>query len=102
MADLEPLAGIAQDESLEVINNVLVRLLDALGGLSADALMRLRVNVEAGTVTIASGTVTTVTTVTTVATLTNQTNIGGLPANQHIPILNLLSEEQIRRNIVIS
>ena len=99
MADLEPLAGIAQDESLEVINNVLVRLLDALGGLSADALMRLRVNVEAGTVTIASGTVTTVT---TVATLTNQTNIGGLPANQHIPILNLLSEEQIRRNIVIS
>ncbi len=102
MADLEPLQGIAQDETLAMVQNVMTRLLNALGSLSPDALMRLRVNVEAGTIAISSGTVTTVTTVTTVATLTNQANIGGFAANQQIPLLNLLGEGDLRRNIVIS
>lgn len=102
MADLEPLAGIAQDETLAMVQNVMSRLLDTLGQLSPDALMRLRVNVEAGTVAISSGTVTTVTTVSTVTSLTNQAQIGGFAANQQIPILNLLGEGDLRRNIVFS
>lgn len=102
MADYEPLAGIAQEDTLAMVQNVLSRLLDALGGLSPDVLGRLRVNVEAGTVTISSGTITTITTVTTVSTVTNQAQMGGMAANQQIPLLNLLGEGDLRRNIVIS
>ncbi len=99
MADQEPFAGMAQEDTLALVQNVMVRILDAVGHLTPDALSRLRVNVEAGTVTISSGTVTTVT---TVSTLTNQAQMGGYAANQQIPLLNLLGEGDLRRNIVQS
>lgn len=102
MADLEPFAGMAQEETLADISNVLVRLIDALGALSPDALSRLRVNVEAGTVTISSGTITTVTTVTTVGSVTNLAQIGGVAMNQALTALQIGNEGDLRRNIVIS
>jgi hypothetical protein len=84
---------------LETIAQLLSALSNNIGALSPDAAGRLRVAAE----TVANiATITTVTTVTTVTTLSNQTNIGGVPANQQIGILNLLGEEQLRRNIVIS
>ncbi len=97
MADQEPFAGMAQEDTLALVQNVMVRILDAVGHLTPDALSRLRVNVEAGTVTISSGTVTIAS-----GTVTNQQQMGGYAANQQIPILNLLGEGDIRRNIVIS
>lgn len=96
-----PLPSTDQEAAalLEQIAQLLSGLANNIGALSPDAAGRLRVAAE----TVANiATITTVTTVTTVATLTNQTNIGGVPANQQIPILNLLGEEQLRRNIVFS
>jgi hypothetical protein len=102
MADSEPFAGMAQEETLAMVQNVMIRLLDTLGSLSPDALNRLRVNVEAGTIAVSSGTITTVTTVTTVGTLTNLANIGGIAANQTMTALQIGSEADLRRNIVIT
>lgn len=98
-------AEVSTEETLAMVQNVMVRLLDALGSLSPDALNRLRVNVEAGTVAVSSGTITTVTTVTTVttcATVTNLAQFGGIAANQAMTALQIGSEADLRRNIVIS
>lgn len=92
---------VASDELVQ-ISILLSRIIDAVSALSPDVANRLRVNVESGTVTISSGTITTVTTVTTVATLTNQAQMGGIAANQQIPIMNLLGEGDLRRNFVFS
>ena len=97
--------ALVSESDMQALLVVMARLIDVLGALSPDALSRLRVNVETGNVTIASGTVNTVMsvgTVTTVTTVTNQAQVGGIAANQQIPLLNLLGEGDLRRNIVFS
>jgi hypothetical protein len=99
MAIHEPFAGMAQQETLEAIQMLTSVLMNALGALSPDAFNRLRVSVEAGVVTVSSGTITTVT---TVGSVTNIAQIGGIAANQMIPALQLGSEADLRAQIYIT
>lgn len=88
--------------------NQIVSVLRAFGNYLAtafDTSGRQRVNVETGSVTIASGTVTTVTTVTgvtTVATVTNQTNIGSWAAIEQIPALMNSNARGLRSGITVT
>ncbi len=90
MADFEPFGGMTQEATLQEIARRLAGLADAIGVLLPDTAGRLRVAAE------------TVGNIATITTVTNQAQMGGVAANQQIPILNLLGEEQLRRNIVIS
>lgn len=96
MADIEPFAGMSQEATLLEIARRLAVLADAIGVLSPDSAGRLRVAAET------LGTLSTITTVTTVSTVTNMAQIGGANANQFIPVIALLGEGDLRRNIVIS
>ena len=93
MADFEPFAGMSQEGTLREIARRLAVLADAIGVLSPDSAGRLRVAAE---------TLGTLTTVTTVSTVTNMAQIGGQPANNFVPVVALLGEGDLRRNIVIS
>lgn len=82
--------------------NQIVSVLRAFGNYLAtafDTSGRQRVNVETGSVTIASGTVTTVT---TVATVTNQTNIGSWAAIEQIPALMNSNAHGLRSGITVT
>jgi len=87
-------------EAIQVLRMLVDTLTRTVGMAMPDTSGRLRVNAEAAV--ISSGTVTTVSTVTTVTTVTGQTNIGGLPANQQIPSLMMISANQLRANINVS
>jgi len=107
MADTRPFAGLAQDSKIDELILQIMLLVDALSFLSPDAVGRLRVNVETGALTslpttTVTGTLTGVTTVTTCSTVTNQAQMGGYAANQHMIALTLMTEADLRRNIVIS
>ena len=110
MTDTRPFAGLAQDSKIDELLLQIMLLVDALSFLSPDVLGRLRVNVETGVIatmptTTVTGTLTGVTTVSTVSSVTavaNQTNMGGLATNQHMIALTLMTEADLRRNIVIS
>ena len=97
MPDLQPFAGLAQNEDVTgLLREVAVRLsdiADSLGILSPDIAGRLRVTAEV---------VANIATITTVGTVTNQTNIGGIAANQQIVALTQMAESSLRQNIVIS
>jgi hypothetical protein len=67
----------AQEESLSLLRSIF-RLLKPLGMITGSQSNRLSVDVNSGSVTIGSGTVTTVTTVTTCASVTNVANTGGV------------------------
>lgn len=91
-------------ECLEATRMGVQSLLRGIGGSQPDTVGRVRTVVErvatidAGTIT----TVSTVTTVTTVSTVSNQTNIGGVPATEHIPALMRMAADGLRRNISVT
>lgn len=104
MPDIPLLGGLAKNADVtDLLAEVCARLADigdSLGNLMPDTGGRLRVNAEivaAHAVTLAS-----LATVTTVTSLTNMTQIGGFAANQHVPVMTMLSEAGLRRNIVFS
>lgn len=104
----DPVTGLPQDLAglLLEINSRLADIGDTLAVLSPDPASRLRVAVEAFSATIAA--ITTVSTVTnlgtlaTLTTLTNQAQMGGMALNAYVSHISLLSEGDLRRNVVIS
>lgn len=94
MADIQPFAGLNQEQTQQALSGLLeeicIRLADiadSAGNLMPDAAGRLRVTAEA---------------VASVNTVTNQSQIGGLFANQQIIALTQISEAQLRSNIKVS
>lgn len=102
MADIEPFAGMAQEETLAILQNAIVRLIDNIGVLSPDVAGRLRVVLDTGSSISTITTVNGVTTVTTVTQVTNLAQMGGLAMNQALIALQIGNEADLRRNIVIS
>lgn len=104
MADIEPFAGLSQEDTQQALVSAIRRLLDNVGVLSPDLAGRLRVTLETQTISgiTTVTTVSSVTTVTTVGTVTNQAQIGGLAANQQMIALTLGSEGDLRSNILIT
>lgn len=82
--------ALARDDATLVL---LSQLVNVLAMLTTDISGRLRVNAEV---------VANISTITTLTTLGNQAQIGGYNANQLVPIYTLLSEADLRANIVVS
>lgn len=101
MADIQPFAGISQEETLiGLMNEMMLRLADigdSVGNLTPDAVGRLRVNAE-----IVASHAVTLASLATVTTLTNMAQIGGYAANQQMVAQTQMAEGDLRRNIVIS
>lgn len=76
MADLRPLAGISQDDSLLLLINLLYEIKDKLPRV--DQFDRSSVLLESGSTTAVTGTLTGVTTVTTVTTCTTVTYLSNM------------------------
>ena len=67
---------VANDKTITDLYNMMAYYMDRMEyGINTDNAKRLKVNIDAGTLS-------TVTTVTTVGTVANQTQIGGLPAQR--------------------
>lgn len=67
---------LANDKTITDLYNMMAYYMDRMEyGINTDNAKRLKVNIDAGTLS-------TVTTVTTVGTVANQTQIGGLPAQR--------------------
>jgi len=70
---------VANDKTITDLYNMMAYYMDRMEfGINTDNAKRLKVNIDAGTLS----TVSTVSTVTTVGTVANQTQIGGLPAQR--------------------
>ena len=70
---------VANDKTITDLYNMMAYYMDRMEfGINTDNAKRLKVNIDAGTLS----TVSTVTTVGTVGTVANQTQIGGLPAQR--------------------
>lgn len=82
-------------EAVEALRMATQSLTRTVGMAMPDTAGRLRVNVEAGTITavISSGSITTV---------GNQTNMGGFSGTEQIPSLMRLGADSLRRNIIVS
>lgn len=94
MPDIQPFAGLAQNEDVTgLLRKLAFRLsdiADSVGNLLPDAAGRLRVNAEV------------VANIANITTVANQANIGGIAANQHMLALTQMNEFSLRQNIVIS
>lgn len=94
MPDIQPFAGLAQNEDVTgLLRELAFRLsdiADSVGNLLPDAAGRLRVNAEV------------VANIANITTVANQANIGGIAANQHMLALTQMNEFSLRQNIVIS
>lgn len=67
---------VANDKTITDLYNMMAYYMDRMEfGINTDNAKRLKVNIDAGTLS-------TVSTVTTVGTVANQTQIGGLPAQR--------------------
>ena len=67
---------VANDKTITDLYNMMAYYMDRMEyGINTDNAKRLKVNIDAGTLS-------TVTTVTTVGTVANQTQIGGIPAQR--------------------
>jgi hypothetical protein len=89
-------------EAIEAQRMALQALVRTIGQSMPDTAGRLRVLVDSISASLTLATITTVGTVTTVSTLSNQTQIGGLPATEHIPSLMRLGADSMRRNISVT
>ena len=73
------LGEVANDKTITDLYNMMAYYMDRMEfGINTDNAKRLKVNIDAGTLS----TVSTVTTIGTVGTVANQTQIGGLPAQR--------------------
>lgn len=76
MALQNAFGDLANDKTITDLYNMMAFYMDRMEyGINTDNAKRLKVNIDAGTLS-------TVTTVTTVGTVANQTQIGGLPAQR--------------------
>ena len=79
MALQNAFGDLANDKTITDLYNMMAYYMDRMEfGINTDNAKRLKVNIDAGTLS----TVSTVSTVTTVGTVANQTQIGGLPAQR--------------------
>ena len=104
MADIEPFAGMSQEETQinvsELLREVCMRLsdiADSVANLTPDSAGRLRVTAE-----IVASHAVTLASLATLTTLTNMAQVGGYAANQQVVAQTQMNEFCLRQNVVIS